>query len=832
MPVRKRAYLAAFCLPVGLYLVVLAASRVVPFGDNTLLLWDANSFYIAFLEYWRGVLSGGHDLLYTFNRALGSNMAGLTAFFLLSPLNVLSLLFPESAAPLLYSVLILVKIGLCGLTMFVFLQKRHACGWQGLVFSTSYALCGFVAVYAFHVMWLDALFLLPLVALGIHRINGGGKPFLYSIALGVAVMSQYYTGYMVCLFSALYFLTLAGQTGGGFKAFWRKLLTFAAASLLAVGLAAAALVPAVFTVLREYSLFDVGMLSMDRINSLLSVLAKAYTASTGIIQLRSGGPNLYIGIPLLLFALLYFVSRGIPLRKRLWSLGLVAAFIASFLFAAPYYIWHAFNSPNFFPARFSFLFSFVLVELAWQGFKEIPALSARRAAISVTVAAAAFLALTGALLSQLQYIEYLALKTVLMDAAFFIAACLLVFWLRKGSRRGLAVALICGMQAVCLLLNGYYAIARLNDIWTPTVSEYTEATERGRVLADRIQTEDGGLYRMEFNVHRGDTDPFAYDYNGLTHFSPDADGIMIDFADTVGLLHTYYHIRYSAGTTPVLDSLLGVKYVLRKDGVAFEPLPEGYTEIWRDGDVAAYKNTFALPFAYLAPEQTLELNSPSTFENQNLLLRDLTGEDVTAFVSEWDIGREFDGTWETYAFPVKANAQLYMKSEGEAYTFNGEEETTARMNGSVLLPVAAEDTTYTVSMTAPLGIDLAYFDLEAFRGAQAVLAAHAAEVTSDTDSHLVINANVTDEFTQLLITLPCDPGWKVWVDGKKAEAGSRYGALLAVSLTEGQHTVELRFMPRGLWAGVAVSMASLLGLLLWALWPKWKQGRKRNHANA
>jgi len=826
MPARRRAYTAAFFVPAALYLAVLAAARVIPFGDNTLLLWDANNFYVSFLSYWRGVLAGGHDLWYTFNRALGSSMAGLAAYFLLSPLNWLLLLFPANAMALAYSALVVLKIGLCGLTMFIWLQRRYASGWKGLFFSTSYALCGFMAVYAFHVMWLDALILLPLAALGIHRIVEGGKPFLYIAALWLALVSQYYMGYMLCLFSALYFVYLAGQAKIGLRAFFRRLGAFVPASLLAAGLAAAVLIPAVYTVLRGYSLFDVSLLTLTPVNTALSVLYKAYTASTGVLQLKSGGPNYYVGIPLLVLALSYFACSAVPPRKRLWSLGLLAVFVLSFLFTGPYLVWQAFNLPNYFPARFSFLFSFLLVDLAWQGAAAIPRSGQRRLTVWTVALAAAFLLLTAVLLSQLQYIEYLARKTVLLDAVFFCAACALLLWLRHTKKlRKTALILLCCMQAVGLMLNSYYAIVRLDEIWSATAAEYTQETERGTALVNRVTDADDSLYRMELNFHRTDTDPFAYDYNGLTHFSPDADAVMIDFAKKVGLLQTYYHIRYSAGTTPVLDSLLGVKYLLRKDGISFEPLPEGYTELWTDGGVTAYENTYALPFAYLAPRQTLELAGDTAFENQNILLRDLTGLNVTAFESVWDIERAYDGTWETYTFPVEANKQLYMKSAGEAYLFNGEEETAARMNGEILLPVAAEDTTYTVRMTAPLNIELAYFDLAAFREAQAALAAHAAEVESDTDSHLVIHVDVTDDFTQLLLTLPFDPGWRVWVDGERAETTSRYDALLAVDLTEGAHTVELRFTPYGLWAGAALSGLSLLLALAWALILRRKRKR-------
>ena len=817
MKTRRLSLAAAFLLPVGLYMTVLLAARVIPFGNNSLLLWDANHFYAEFLEYWRGVLLGRPDAFYSLHRALGQSMAGLTTFFLLSPLNALLLLFPENAMPLFYSVLILLKIGLCGLTFLVFLRKRYQSGRVGLLFSTAYALSGFVAAYAFHVMWLDALILLPLVALGVHRVAEGEKPFLYIAALGLTLITQYYIGYMICLFSALYFAYEAGQNGGGWKTFLRRLPPFIASSLLAAGLAAAVLIPALYAVTRGYTLFDPEMLTVDRVNSVFGVLTKLFTASSGVAQERSGGPNLYIGVPLLAFTALYFACRSIPLRKRLWSLGFLAVFGLSFLFATPYYVWHAFNAPNFFPARFSFLCSFLMLELSWQGFTEIAAAPRRRALAAASAATAGFLALTAVVLSRIEDIEYLAVRTVSLDAAFFCLACFLALWLRKPRMKTAAVLAVCAMQAVCLLLNAYYPIVRLNQVWSAAAGEYTEETGRGRELVERVRADDPGLYRMEFDFHRTDTDPFVFDYNGLTHFSPDADATALAFLDRLGLKAEYYHVRYAAGASPVMESLFGLKYILKKDGVAFEDPPEGYTFLWRGGDAAAYENTYALPLAYLAPEQTMELSDADPFLNQNTLLSDLTGVEAAVFEPVADVKRTYDGTWETYTFTAQANRPLYMKSFGAEYTLNGVSESGDRMNGTILLPIAETDTTYEVKMTGPPGVFLAYFDLGAFRRAQAILAAHAAAVESDKDSHFIIHVNVTDEHRQLLITIPYDVGWRALVDGKPAETTARYGALLAVNLTEGAHTVELRFTPVGFRLGAGISAASLLAVLSWAL---------------
>ncbi|MFH1512914.1 MAG: YfhO family protein, partial [Bacillota bacterium] len=387
--------LLSFALPVFVYLIVMVAARVVPFGDNTLLIWDANDTYAATLTYWRDVLLGQQSYPYSFNGMLGINLVEAFATGLSSPLNAILVLFPRGAMPLAFSTLTLLKIGLCGLTFMIYLRKRYQCGLAGVLFSASYALMSFVAVYFMHTIWLEALILLPLAALGVYRIADGGNPLLFIISFALTIYCQFYMAYMVGLFSALYFVYLliigGGEAKTTAKSLLRKVFSFAGAALLSVGLAAAGLLPVVYHTITLGNQMDVdAIFSAGRVSTTFGILAKAYTAAISAVQERSGPPNYYICIPLLAFALLYFTNRYIQRRHRIAERGLNAVFMRSFMLPALYLAWHLFNQPNFYPHRFSFLFSFVLLDLAWLGYQKIPNLSARGMKARAVILAGSF----------------------------------------------------------------------------------------------------------------------------------------------------------------------------------------------------------------------------------------------------------------------------------------------------------------------------------------------------------------------------------------------------------------------------------------------------------
>ena len=64
-----------------------------------------------------------------------------------------------------------------------------------------------------------------------------------------------------------------------------------------------------------------------------------------------------------------------------------------------------------------------------------------------------------------------------------------------------------------------------------------------------------------------------------------------------------------------------------------------------------------------------------------------------------------------------------------------------------------------------------------------------------------------------MFTIPYDKGWSVFVDGQQVDTGSALGAFLSFKTDKGHHDVELRYFPRGLKAGIIITLASL-GILV------------------
>jgi hypothetical protein len=70
----------------------------------------------------------------------------------------------------------------------------------------------------------------------------------------------------------------------------------------------------------------------------------------------------------------------------------------------------------------------------------------------------------------------------------------------------------------------------------------------------------------------------------------------------------------------------------------------------------------------------------------------------------------------------------------------------------------------------------------------------------------------TDKENQLILTtIPYDKGWKVKVDGQAVETFEVSNALVAFYIpTEGEHEIEMKYMPKELVLGVGISIVSVI----------------------
>ena len=166
----------SFLLPLLIILIALAGLKITPFGDQTLLIADANGLYINTLSYASRMYRGLEGVFYSFEKGLGGNMTGHLNGILLTPFAFLLSFFRLRDYPTVFSFISALSMSLSGLTMYLFLAGLYGHKRGNLVFSTSYALMGFSVANVFQACFFAAPPLLPLMALGLRwLLRAGGS---------------------------------------------------------------------------------------------------------------------------------------------------------------------------------------------------------------------------------------------------------------------------------------------------------------------------------------------------------------------------------------------------------------------------------------------------------------------------------------------------------------------------------------------------------------------------------------------------------------------------------------------------------------------------------
>ena len=152
---KQRFYTAlSFAIPFLGMLAIMLVRGCSPFGNASMLYSDMYHQYFPFFKAFRAALRSGDSLLYNWSIGLGIDFLGLYSYYLASPLNLLSVLVPESWLLGYFSLLVPIKLGLASMFFGIFLQKIfQKCDLSIPAFASFYGFCAWALGYQWNVMW-------------------------------------------------------------------------------------------------------------------------------------------------------------------------------------------------------------------------------------------------------------------------------------------------------------------------------------------------------------------------------------------------------------------------------------------------------------------------------------------------------------------------------------------------------------------------------------------------------------------------------------------------------------------------------------------------------
>ena len=675
--------LLAFLIPFLGYVAVMVINGCEPFGNDAAFLYsDEYHQYYPFFVSFRNALRSGQSLLQNWQIGMGVDYLGLIAYYLGSPLNLLSVLVPESLTLELFAMLVPIRLGLAGLFFAIMLKKLYGKNDIALaLFGSFYALCAWALGFQWNVMWLDTFALLPLVALGTIALLRDKKFILYTVSLFLSVAINYYIGLFTCIFVFLLFICYEICRFQGFKRLGLDLLRIAAFSALAIGMTAFVSLPTLVNLGNTNSTvnnFPQGfrlniangenyIYTRDAWKALeaaaengtgffgrVGLWFKAVAFSVppildGMAQVagnmgggarfnfKEGLPNVYSGVVVTIFAFLFLTSKKVKLRDKLCSVGLLIFFMLSFIIRQLDYIWHGFHFPNMIPYRFSFLFSFVVV---WMGYRAW--LLRNEFKLWQVIVAAGLMVGIMFCHNDWTHVTYICINGLFTALTVGLFVFILIDRKRTKKdfleadkrtlvklvrRRNRKVALL-----LALIMLGEVAA---NLVWfnidfrTTSVSNYPKGTvNTAHAISYMKHRERNNLfYRTEVTHTQTYNDGALNNYNGITTFTSSANVHSTDFMKALGFGARRGFNRYAyEETSPVANLFLNLKYLIERDGDVEE---NSYLEeLHHFGDVYLLENKAYLPLGFLAEPELADwvrTDGAYSFERQEKLFSLATG---------------------------------------------------------------------------------------------------------------------------------------------------------------------------------------------------------------
>lgn len=851
------------------FLSVVAAfgfQKVYPIGDRVMMTVDSYHQYVPFLIELRNKIVEGRSLLFSWNSGLGMEYFAAFANYTSSPLNIFCVFFTAKTMPVFVALITAVRAGLSSLFMSWFLtgEDEGRRDYLTTAFACAYALCGWFITDFWNIMWCDALVILPLIVMGLRKLFVEGKYALYVISLGVAIISNYYTGFFLCIFlvffAPIYYFCLF-QTKKetiiegklGIKSFAVCAFRFAVASLLAGGISAFIAIPT-YKILQTTSAVGAELPKEYTLTgNLFDFLGRFLVAANP--NIRDGMANVYAGVIPVLMVPLFFAadkSTGIKLRHKI-AMGFMLLFMYfSFSNKTLNFIWHGFHYPNQIPYRESFLMSFLVVYIGYKALRILRSFTPSQVS-AVFIGGGIFVILfekfgtgnegTIQILISLLFIliEGCLLRCVLTGkkSAFFYEIVISAFM-------AIEMLVSCCISIGFVSKNEGFPLYKTYGQNYDIIEDYANSIEaaEGHKIFERTEVYPNNICNIQS----------VFDVRGVSVFSSTVRENNVKFIRNLGFHNNNINSYRSAGINRVTATLLGVRnFLTTGEADSVPPIFELETEL--ENGVLVYGNKDALSVGYMVSEDVVNLTYEETeknvFKKTNDLVNALGIEGdaytpVEAYVADLENITQSSGTLGQYSYSVIDSSKaskftvvldtentgndicIYFDcSKSGSFTIEKYDgDTLIKSYGSVsyryyqIIPVGiADGSTYKVKMslpTSPAGsIRLFTYELnrDVYDRMVSDLSDEQMTVTSYDDTS--IKGTITNQNAGLmLMSVAYNDGFKLAVDGKQQEIIAVGDALVGVHLEPGTHEIELYYAPEGFTEGLLLTVVCLVVLVV------------------
>ena len=827
-------YSIIFAFTFGLINIIFCIGNFAPFGDVSLAYDDGYWQYMDFFSYYKSVLEGKQSIAFSMSTGLGMPNIALFSYYLSSPWNLLVVLFDIDRLHSFFDMVIALKLSTAAVTFSYFLNSRFSNKLNKLLvlaLSVTYAFMQYNVSQSTCTMWLDGVYMLPLILLGIYRIVNFGSPVLLSLSVALAIIFNWYSAGIDCIFSVIWFgyeFAIARKQSDTFTMDCKKIFRYIWAMALGVAISAPLFLPTVKTIMNATrGAADRNVFRNEFLGNIVNVICGytiGATSTKGMLSVFCGG-GVLIGV------IGFFISTAVS-RKTKIATGIVLLICVLSCYYQPLFgVFSMFQIADSYYYRFSYVVCFALIYTAALFFYSINQSDLCIGFFSEMVKAVIIYLI---FVFAANYVKPYTEDKYIYITAVYILGLLILFRMlidkdTSYTKKNVYIYMACFLVVLEMSYNASVLMKIYSSFDVPAFKNYQIQQAD---LISAIKNGDDGYYRItQTSARRGDINSLAnldesmgFGYWDIGSYVSSPVANQISFMEKIG--YRVYGSRLVEKAMVVLpvDSLLGVKYVLS---------PYEYKDLQCRRDLgigngkSVYENAYSMPLAFkINATQSFSRDEQNTYVYQNELFNFMFGgEGDLYFPAQYTV--EYGNNERCFWFDVPYGKYSlygnipYSNEVGAQLDLNGKNGigyAVVHSLNNFYVQVDEGEKAYVLLKTADLqafGEPMFYYlDLNRLSECTDMARENAAHIINMTDTNMQfeIEGHIGES---LFVSVPYDEGWKIKINGKDIIPNTIENLLVMVPLEEGNNIITFRYSIPYVREGIVIFLVSVIMLIAW-----------------
>lgn len=796
-------------------LVFFYINNITPFGSKDFTVIDFYHQYFPMTSELINRILNSKTLLFSFNGSLPfiRNLYN----YLSSPFNILLLPFKDNLSTG-FSLLIAIKAILASTTICYYLTKNIKNSILSIPISISYGFSSYYIAYHWNIMWLDGMIFLPLIILGLEKIIKENKSLLYIITLSISIFSNYYIGYMICIFTFIYFqFYYLLNYKFNIKDFLIKFKNYILYSIISIGIISIVVIPIYFSLSSISATKDTFPSIFETEFNIINFILNNFSLSkpTALISENIPLPNTSSSLLIFILIPLFFINKNINKKEKiLYALLLLTLFLCmhnTFI----NFIWHGFHFPNDLPYRQSFIYIFITIIIAYKSLINIKYINTKKLLITLTV----FILLI--ILSKIIKFDNLQNKVLIINTILLIIYfTILIINIKNKKYTQFALITIVAIET---------CISCVYNIKPDLNGKDLDNSIKNYQYIKNILPQENEFYRIEKIKHDTYNDPALNNYYGISVFSSmtyeDISKIQRKLGNGSNNINSYYYNLQ----TPIYNSMFNIKYIVGK----FNYNKSFYKENKNEG-IKEYKYPLSIAYKVNNNIKNWDTSSNNPFTVQESFIKESTGfdnmfnklninfKDIVPEITNngyfinsriCSINLENDRNGDVYLYidsnnlsSILVNGESYFIATNEPYIINlGYFSKYDDIN--VTMYFSYGDTSYN-----EFNIYAYSFNENNFKKAYNSLNDEILNISSFKENHIKGYINLKESGV-IFTSIPYDNSWKIKVDNKYIDFYKIGESYIGFNLNEGYHNIEFIYKTKGLKTGAIISTISLISTI-------------------